>query len=562
MGLNFNQRKHELHFLPLGGSGEIGMNLNLYHYKGKWLIVDCGAGFAEDFMPGVDMIVPDVRFIKEIKEHIVGMVLTHAHEDHCGAVQYVWDEFECPIYTTPFTSAFLKAKLSESGVNFANRIPIHEVQPGSSLEVGPFNIDLVALTHSTPEMHALLIRTEYGNIFHTGDWKFDHDPLIGEKADEDLLRRIGDEGVLALVGDSTNVFKEGESGSEGDLRKSLTEIIGKCSQLVAVATFASNVARIETVAHAAQAHGKKIVLAGRSLWRIVQAARSAGYLTDVEFLDDRQAAKYPRKNLVILCTGCQGEPLAVTNKLASGAHPNLKLLPGDTVIFASKIIPGNDKKIFRLFNKFVKLGIEVITEKDHFVHVSGHPGKAELKRMYELVRPEIAIPVHGEHVHMHEHAKDALKWGVKHSIEVENGVVVRLAPGTAEKIGMVDAGFLGIDGYYLLAPDSHIMKTRRKIQHAGIVLVTLLLDSRDRLITDPIIKAPGSLDPQEDLELVENMITEIRHSLLNDLKAKGRKKPQSKTETIGNLTRSVVRRFLRAEVGKEPVIDVHVEWVN
>ena len=560
MAKGFNHRKHELLFLPLGGSGEIGMNLNLYHYQGKWLVVDCGAGFAEDFMPGIDMIVPDVRFIHQIKKDIVGMVLTHAHEDHCGAVQYLWDEFECPVYTTAFPANFLKAKLAESGVPFSNRIPINEVPSSGSFDIGPFKIDLVQLTHSTPEMHALLIRTEYGNVFHTGDWKFDHDPLIGPKADEDLLKRIGDEGVLAFVGDSTNVFKEGESGSEGDLRKSLTEIIGKCPQMVAVATFASNVARIETIAHAAAAHGKKIVLAGRSLWRIVQAAKESGYLTDVEFLDDRQASKYPRKQLVLLCTGCQGEPLAMTNKLASGAHPTLKLLPGDTVIFASKIIPGNDKKIFRLFNKFVKMGVEIITEKDHFVHVSGHPAKDELKRMYELLRPTLAIPVHGEHAHMHEHAKEALVWGAKQAIEVENGNVVRLAPGTPEKTDVVEAGFLGIDGYYLLAPDSQIMRMRRKLQNSGIVLVTLLMDSQDRLLADPIIKTPGALDPLEDRDFLETIVEEVSESIKND--AKGRRKGQSKTDTISNVARSAIRRCLRAETGKEPVIDVHIEWLS
>ena len=304
------------------------------------------------------------------------------------------------------------------------------------------------------------------------------------------------------------------------------------------------------------------MLAGRSLWRITQAAKETGYLTDIEFLDDRQAAKYPRKDLLILCTGCQGEPLAVTNKLATGNHPHLRLTPGDTIICSSKIIPGNDKKIFRLFNKFIKMGIEVITERDHFVHVSGHPGKDELKRMYELVRPKVAVPVHGEHVHMHEHAKDALSWGAEQAIQVSNGDAIRLAPGTPEKIGMVESGFLGIDGYFFLAADGHVLRTRRKIQRSGVVLITLLLDSADNLITDPIVKTPGSLDPVEDRDIIEQIMGEIDTALKQDLNvASKRRKAKSKSETIENVVRSATRRYFRNNIGKEPVIDVHIEWV-
>lgn len=566
MGLSFNQRKHELIFVPLGGAGEIGMNLNLYHYKGKWVIVDCGAGFAEDFMPGVDMIVPDIRFISRIREDLIGIILTHAHEDHLGAVQYLWDELRCPIYTTKFTAAFLKAKLADSGVHFANEIEVNEVPSSGSFKVGPFDIELVQLTHSTPEMNALVLRTEHGNIFHTGDWKFDPDPMIGPAADEERLKAVGEEGILAMVGDSTNVFKSGVSGSEGELRQSLIELIGQCPQMVAVATFASNVARIETIAYAAQAHNRKIVLAGRSLWRIMRAAKESGYLQDIEFLDDRQASKYPRKDLLVLCTGCQGEPLAVTNKLAKGEHPTLKLIPGDTVIFSSKIIPGNDKKIFRLFNKFVKLGIEVITEKDHFVHVSGHPSKDELKRMYELVRPKVAVPVHGELVHMHEHVKLAKQWGVPHAVQVENGDVVRFGPGTPEKIGVVEAGFLGIDGFFLLPPDSPVMRLRRRIQTSGVVMLTLALDSRDKLCTDPVISAPGALDKVEDRELLEEMVIRVREAVDHSHAFTGKKhrgkKPTSKTETIENQARAAIRNFFRGEIGKEPVIEVQIVWVG
>lgn len=566
MGLNFNQRKDELIFIPLGGAGEIGMNLNLYHYKGKWIIVDCGAGFAEDFMPGIDMIVPDISFIQQIRENLIGIVLTHAHEDHLGAVQYLWDDLRCPVYTTKFTAAFLKAKLTDAGSSFINQIIVNEVPSSGNFQLGPFDIELVQLTHSTPEMNALVLRTDHGNVFHTGDWKFDPDPMIGPAADEERLKAVGNEGILAMVGDSTNVFKSGVSGSEGELRQSLIELIGNCPQMVAVATFASNVARIETIAYAAQAHNRKIVLAGRSLWRIMRAAKESGYLQDVDFLDDRQASKYPRKDLLVLCTGCQGEPLAVTNKLAKGEHPTLRLVPGDTVIFSSKIIPGNDKKIFRLFNKFVKLGIEVITEKDHFVHVSGHPSKDELKRMYELVRPKVAVPVHGELVHMHEHVKLAKEWGVPHAVQVENGDVVRFGPGTPERIGRVDAGFLGIDGYFLLPPDSPVMRVRRRIQNCGVVVATLVMDSRDRLYTDPVITAPGALDRVEDGDLIGEMVAQVRDVIERSYGLLGRsnkaKKPKSKTETVENQVRSAIRSFFRSQIGKEPVIDVQIVWMD
>ncbi len=563
MSINFNQHKNDLLFIPLGGAGEIGMNFNLYQYKGKWLIADCGAGFAEEFMPGVDMIVPDISFITKYRNDIVGMILTHAHEDHLGAVQYLWDELRCPVYTTPFTASFLKAKLADAGSSFANDIVIHEIASSGTFEVAPFSIEMVHLTHSAPEMNALVIKTEHGSVLHTGDWKFDRDPMVGPAADEERLKSYGDKGILALIGDSTNVFKEGWSGSEGDLRKSLVDLVGQYKSLVAVATFASNVARIETIARAAQANGRKIVLVGRSLWRITRAAKETGYLTDIDFLDDRQAAKYPRHELLLLCTGCQGEPLAAINKLAQNAHPNLKLVPGDTVIFSSKIIPGNDKRIFRLFNRFVTMGIEVVTEKDHFVHVSGHPSRDELKHMYELVRPEIAIPVHGERVHMHEHAKLAREWGIKHALEVVNGDVLRLAPGKPEHLGKVDSGFLGIDGYFLLPPDSNVMRARRKIQRAGAVVVTLLLDNKSQLYTDPIICAPGALDPEEDGDIFEALAEAIAANL-RSLKPSGKpgKKGGSASEHIENITRSAVKTLFRRDIGKEPVVEVHVEWIS
>ncbi|MBN9543630.1 MAG: ribonuclease J, partial [Alphaproteobacteria bacterium] len=367
MTFNINHNKDKLFFVPLGGSGEIGMNLNLYHLDGKWLMVDLGAGFADDYLPGVDIIVPDIEFIEEQKENLIGLVLTHAHEDHVGAVIYLWEHLRMPIYATPFTAAFLKAKFAEK-FGTSKHVKIKEVPMNRRFKVSNFDIEYVTLNHSAPEMQALFIRTPEGNIFHTGDWKFDHDPVVGNPNDEALLAKLGEEGVDVVIGDSTNVFNKGFSGSEGDLKKSLEKLVMECKGLVAVTTFASNLARIETVIAAARMSGRIIVVSGRSFWRIIRAAQDSGYLEDLpDLVDERSMSNYPRHQLLLLCTGCQGEPLAATTKIATQNHPNIRLIPGDTVIFSSKIIPGNDKAIFRLFNMFVKLGIEVLTERDHFV---------------------------------------------------------------------------------------------------------------------------------------------------------------------------------------------------
>lgn len=554
MTFNVEKHRHEWLFLPLGGSGEIGMNLNLYYYKGKWLMVDLGAGFADSYLPGVDMIVPDISFIAKHKEDLVGLVLTHAHEDHLGAVQYLWEELECPIYTTPFTAAFLRAKLAE--MPFAKKVSITEINIGGQFALDPFKIEMVPLTHSAPEMQALVIRTELGNVLHTGDWKFDHDPLIGSANDEAALKKYGDEGILALIGDSTNVFNPGTSGSEGDLRKSLVSLVAGCPKLVAVTTFASNIARIETIAHAAKACGRNIILAGRSLWRVVRAAQETGYLQDITFYKDTDMKRFSREEVLLLCTGCQGEALAAVMKMANQNHPTLRLTTGDTVIFSSKIIPGNEKRIFWLFNQFLRMGVEVLTEKDHFVHVSGHPAREELQKMYQLVRPQVAIPVHGEVVHMHEHAKRALEWGVPQAIEVENGDVVRLAPGTPEKVAMVKAGYLAIDGYYLLEANGPVMRARRRLQRDGMVIVTLLMQPHGELRADPLIYAPGCLDAEEDRDLLLVISDEIIEAL-EQQQRQSRKLKGIQEETMKNVIRSAVKRILKREVGKNPSIEVH-----
>lgn len=558
MSFNLNQNKDKLFFVPLGGSGEIGLNINLYHLDGKWLMVDLGAGFADDYLPGVDIIVPNINFIEQYKDSLVGLVLTHAHEDHVGAVTYLWEQLKMPIYATPFTAAFLKAKFVEK-FGTAKHVKIKEVPLGRRFKVSNFDIEYVSLNHSAPEMQALFIRTEQGNVFHTGDWKFDHDPIIGKPNDEAFLEKLGEEGVDVVIGDSTNVFNKGSSGSEGDLKTSLEKLVAECKGMVAVTTFASNLARIETVISAARKSGRKLVVSGRSLWRIIRAAQDSGYLDDLpDLVDERSITNYPRHRLLLLCTGCQGEPLAATTKIATQNHQNIRLIPGDTVIFSSKIIPGNEKAIFRLFNMFVKLGIEVMTEKDHFVHVSGHPGKNELEKMYKLLRPKTVIPVHGELIHMHEHAKIAREIGVPAAVEVENGDMVHISKEGCRKVAVVEAGRLAVDGARLLPTNSQVIRHRRKLRDDGVVICNIAVDQKYRLLNQPNFRTYGVLDDANEKQLIEIITQDIAETIENRKAIQGKKMNES---DLDNALRATIRRYLSQEVGKSPLIDLHIDII-
>lgn len=558
MSFNLKAYKDKLLFVPLGGANEIGINVNLYHYQGKWIMVDCGSGFADDHLPGVDMIVADVKFIEKHKNDLLGIILTHAHEDHLGAIQYLWTSLECPVYTTKFTKNFLQTKLADYA--FAKDINIHEVLPGNKFDLGPFSIEMVPLTHSAPEMQALMIRTSAGNIMHTGDWKFDPDPVVGKASDFEILKKCGDEGVLALVCDSTNVFNPGVSGSEGDVRKSLIDIIAGCPKMVVVTTFASNLARLDTLIHAGQKAGRKVAITGRSLYRMLDAAQSSGYLNDIEpLIDERAISNYKREEVLVISTGCQGEAMAATAKMANKVHNSVKLAPKDTVIFSSKIIPGNEKKIFRLFNTFVKMGVEVITERDHFVHVSGHPAIEELKKMYELIRPKICVPVHGEPVHIHEHAKLARANGIKKTVEVENGSVVLLDEKEPKVIDFVDNGYLAVDGNYLLPDSSPIFKMRRRMRDDGIVVVSIVVDGKAALVTRPLICMPGLLDPKED----EDLLDSIRQEVIEKLDEQRKKsKGLFLLDQIEECVRLTIRRILKTEINKSPFIIVNIGEVG
>ncbi len=550
MTFNFKEYADELLFVPLGGSNEIGMNLNLYAYKGKWLMIDLGIGFADAYLPGVEILLPDIEFIIQHKKDLLGIVLTHAHEDHLGAVPYLWEELRCPVYATPFTHAVLKAKLADEGNS--TKIKVTEVHPGSKIQLGPFEFEMIPLTHSIPEMQAVALRTDKGVVMHTGDWKLDPDPLVGPATDEATLKKYGDEGVLAMVCDSTNVFVDGESGSEAGVRDSLAEIIGRCKNRVAVTTFASNIARIESIVRAAQQAGRRVALAGRSLHRVTNAAKESGYLQDVApFLNEREIGTVAKDKLLIICTGCQGEPLAALSKVSRGEHPHIRLSPGDTVIFSSRKIPGNETRVAYIYNALTKMGIELITSKRSHVHVSGHPARDELTRMYQLVRPQIAVPTHGEARHIHEHALLARALQVPETVEAQNGSVILLSKDNAREIGNVPSGYVAVDGNSLISTDSPILKTRRKIRDDGFVGVSIVVDKKNELLAPVRISAPGSMDPLADKELVLMLAEEIEATI-------ERAKPKDTADKISESVRTTMRKLFRDELGKKPVIDVHL----
>lgn len=554
MKVSFSDLKDDLLFVPLGGAEEIGANSYLYHYNGKWLMLDLGIGFADGYFPGVELLVPDISFIRENRDNLVGIVLTHAHEDHIGAVQYLWQELRVPVYATKFTAAVLKAKLSEMGLE--KEVPVMEIPLNSHFDIGPFKIEMIGITHSIPEMHGVVIKTPKGVLFHTGDWKFDEAPIIGETSNVERLKRIGEEGVLAMICDSTGIFTPGRSGSEGLLKKSLNDIIsGIGNKLIVVTTFASNIARLHSLIEAARHAGRKVVLAGTSLWRMIDAAKQSGYLDNIgELLKIKEAKKYKREELLVIATGCQGEPLAAVKKLASNEHPDLKLLKDDVVIFASRIIPGNELKISSIFNKLCKLGVKVMTEKDHFVHVSGHPARDEVALMYEIIKPKIAIPMHGENIHIREHCDFAKQCGVEHTVQIEDGKVIRFNSGKPEQVASIKTGKMAIDGSFIVPADSETLRMRRRMRDDGLAIVEIILSKKGKLLKPPVILAPGVLDSNEDGELFDHLTQEIREYIQNT-------KRNSEAE-LDNKIRMIVKRFLKTEVGKEPKVLVQIHRIT
>ncbi|QQS12783.1 MAG: ribonuclease J [Rhodospirillales bacterium] len=543
----------ELLFLPLGGAGEIGMNLNLYGCRGKWLMLDLGVTFGDDSTPGLDVLMPDPAFIEERRADLLAIVLTHAHEDHLGAVPDLWPRLRCPVYATPFAASVLKRKLTEAGLE--DEVPVTIVPLGGRLSLPPFELEFVTMTHSIPEPNAVAIRTPHGVVLHTGDWKIDPEPLIGGITDEAALRRLGADGVLAMVCDSTNVFVEGESGSEAGVRDRLAETIRDRPGLVAITCFASNLARVDSAARAAIAADRHPVLIGRALHRMVEAAQENGYLLDFpDTVSARDAGWLPREKVCLICTGSQGEPRAALSTLASGGNRDIGLQAGDTVVFSSRVIPGNEKSIGRLQNQLASLGIEVIADRGSNIHVSGHPARDELARLYQWVRPRIAVPVHGERRHMVEHAALARQCQVPTALVAPNGSVVRLAPGPAAVVDTVASGRLARDGTRLIHVGDSGLRDRRKMLWHGSAVATLVVTGEGKLAAPPRLTVHGLA--QDDAAAMEAMTAAndaLRAAVADLTRAESRD-----DAAVAEAARRAVRRVFKTRFDKKPLTEVHV----
>ena len=542
----------DLYFLPLGGTGEIGMNLNLYGHDGQWLMVDLGITFSDAGAPGYDVLMADPDFIVQRSDRLAGLVMTHAHEDHIGAVPYLWPRLRCPIYATKFTAQLVRGKLAEFG--WEEEAEIIEVPLSGSFAVGPFQIQLITLTHSIPEPNALVIRTAAGTVLHTGDWKLDPDPVVGETYDEVALRALADEGVLAMVCDSTNSLVPGVAGSEGTVLANLERLIGELENRVAVTCFATNVARLVSIRRAAAANGRRVALVGRSLHRINRVATETGFLTDLPPLIDVQDMGYlPRGEVLLLCTGSQGELRGAMWRIARNEHQDVTLDAGDAVIFSSRVIPGNEVSIHALQNSLVEQGIEIYTDRDEPIHVSGHPARDELTQMYQWVRPKIAVPVHGEARHLVGQAEIAKECQVPEVLVGKNGALMRLAPGPAAIVDEVWTGRLVLDGTRLVSSGSPMLRERSRLRYNGAALVTLVLDGKGRPLDDPQITFEGILDPESEGEIAEDA-----QAALRDHVARQPAHVRRDDEALVEAVRVALRRHLFKAVGKKPVTRVHV----
>ncbi len=543
----------ELAFLPLGGTGEIGMNLNLYRWREggteKWLAVDCGIGFGGSELPEVEVMMADPGFIADRKDKLLGLVITHAHEDHIGAVAWLWPRLKCPVYCTPFAAAVLRRKLGENGLT--NQVKVHVVPPGGTIDLKPFALRFLRLAHSIPEAQALVIDTPAGTVLHTGDWKLDANPLVGPPTDEAALAAIGEKGVLAIVCDSTNAMVEGHSGSELEVRRSLSVLIRDLRGRVAVTCFASNVARMESVALAARDAGRSVAIVGRSLRNMDAAARECGYLKTLPpFLTEDDIDDVPDDNILLLITGSQGEARSALSRIARDDHPRVSLGEGDTVIYSSRMIPGNERAIGTVQDNLVRRGVRLMTDDDHLVHVSGHPARDELRRMYRLVKPRYSVPVHGEWRHLSAHAELAREAGST-PFMMEDGDIITLYPGRPAITDSAPVGRLVLDGTRLVPLKGEVMSARRRMLFNGIVVASLAVDQAGKLLGRPRVSAPGLLDP-EDAE-TDRVADDFAESL-RDLPANLRRDDAA----LQDAARSALRRTLGRKLGKRPMVDVHL----
>ncbi len=548
--------KEELIFCPLGGSGEIGMNMNLYAYgteeNQKWIIVDMGVTFADDSVPGVDLIFPDPGFILDKKDDLLGIVLTHAHEDHIGAVAHIWPSLKCKMYATPFTAVLIQEKFKEKKIDISAYLKI--VPLNSKIKLGSFEIDFVTLTHSILEPNGLSISTPLGTILHTGDWKIDPNPLIGGNIDTQKLKKIGDKGVSVMVCDSTNVFSPGRAGSELDVRESLLKIMQLKSKRILVTSFASNVARMESIFYCAKKTGRSICLVGRSMQRIYKAAKKCGYLGNlIEPIEPKNAKNISKDKILYLATGSQGEPMGAMNRIINGIHPEVFIEKGDCVIFSSKIIPGNEKKLYQLQNLIVRNGIEIITEENAFVHVSGHPNRDDLKDMYKWVKPDCIIPVHGEHRHMKEHVAFAKEMQVPQTLLIENGDIIKLLPGVKPKIiDKAPTGRVYLDGNLGVDADSKSIKDRKNLSINGYLEITLILSNNGK-IKKPIISCKGIPESSE----VENFIFDMEDEIFSICKTFSLESKNQEKNLIETIKQNC-RRIVKDKTGKKPFTNINI----
>jgi ribonuclease J len=541
-----------LWFLPLGGAGEIGMNLGLYGTAGKWLIVDCGVTFGDETTPGIDIITPDISFIADRSADLLGIVTTHAHEDHIGAIGYLWPQLRCPIYATKFTAELIRNKLAYADLQ--RTVKIHEIPPGGSFEIGPFKGEFVSITHSIPEAQMLALRTKHGTVLHTGDWKFDPDPILGTTSDLAKLRALGDEGLMALVADSTNALVAGHSGSEREVQNEFDRLFPSLKNRIVVTCFASNIARLKSIAEAAKRLGRYITLVGRSLWRTAEAANECGYLPEFDdFLSENEAMLSPRDKIVIVATGCQGEPRAALCRIAVEDHPEVDLDAGDNVIFSSREIPGNEKDIARVQNNLIAKGLHVITANEQRVHVSGHAAQEELAKLYELTRPLLAVPVHGETRHQNEHARLAKDCNVKNVLIPTNGQIVRLGPGVHEVVAEVPAGRWGLDGKVLRRLDTGVSKDRRKMGINGAAVITLVMDAKGKIAREPQVTLMGLIEGEGQISLQRDCA-----ALILDAVDEMPKSARIDDAAVRHAVALAVRRHVNEIHGKKPVTDVHV----
>ena len=550
-------QKDQLIFCPLGGSGEIGMNMNLFSYgkpdNQKWLIVDIGVTFADDTLPGINLIYPDPGFIIDKKDDLLGIILTHAHEDHIGAIAHIWPQLKCNIYATPFTSVLIKEKFKEKKIEIGNNLKIVELN--GTVKLGPFKIEFITLTHSILEPNGLSIETPVGTILHTGDWKCDPNPLIGNTINEKKLKQIGAQGVLAMICDSTNIFNPGRAGSELDVRQSLLKIMQNKNKRIIVTSFASNVARMETIFYCAKKIERQISLVGRSMHRIYKAARQCGYLKNViDPIDSREAKKISREKIVYLCTGSQGEPMGAMMRIAHYVHPDVFIEKDDTVIFSSKIIPGNEKKLYSLHNQLVKNGIEVISEENEFVHVSGHPNQEDLKDMYNWVKPKAIIPVHGEHRHMMEHINFAKEMQVPYPVQIENGDIVQIYPGNEPHVvDKAPVGRMYIDGNISISEDSQSLKERKNLANNGYLEVTIIINNKGKVIKKPIFSFKGLPIESQNEDFIFDLEDEVKKT--------------SRTFSLNNTKQENIlieelkkncRKLVKEKTGKKPYTNINL----